>query len=80
MKIPVWLFLEMKEGRTDRLQNDSKDTVGFILEKWSCWGGAQQETWSPQSLQTGGIYEVDGKVPARSLDRIIIYGPLTLLR
>jgi hypothetical protein len=48
---------------------------GFIVEKWSCRGVAHQE-----SLHTGGIYEVGGEVPERSLGEIILNGPLTLSR
>jgi hypothetical protein len=32
---------------TDRQGNGSNSITGFVV-KWSCGGGSQQESWSPQ--------------------------------
>jgi hypothetical protein len=63
-------------------QGDSSYTSrGFIMEKWRCGGGPQQESWSPQPLTDWGqIKEVGREVPGRSLDRIILNDPLTFPR
>jgi hypothetical protein len=51
----IILTIGMKEWcRMDRQGDGSYASIGFIVEKWSCREGPQQESWSPQPLTDWG--------------------------
>jgi hypothetical protein len=39
-----------------RQGDSSKASTGFIVEKWSCGGGPQQDSWSTQPLTDLGVF------------------------
>jgi hypothetical protein len=50
-------------------QDGSYSSTGFIVEKWPVEGDPSRRAGIHSLLHTGGVYEVGGEVPGRSLSR-----------
>jgi hypothetical protein len=64
----------------DRWGDRSYSSTGFIVEKWSCAGDPQQESWSTPSANRLKFFIRWVEVPGKSLDATILNDPLTFLR